>query len=180
MSMHDELTEVTGGVDTHTDVHVAATVDGIGAILGTSSFPTTASGYRQLLAMIITAPDQLRDRCRNLDTDACVSICASLRPSPDLDPINATKLAMRTLARRHLGLTAEVTELDAAITTLCNEANPALLGARGIGTEVAATLLVTVGDNPHRMHTEAAFVALCGASPALRYETWLTSQTVAA
>ena len=33
---------VTGGVDTHADVHVAAAVDQVGGVLGTASFPTTA------------------------------------------------------------------------------------------------------------------------------------------
>lgn len=34
-----------------------------------------------------------------------------------------------------------------------------------MGTQVAAALLVTVGDNPGRLRTEAGFAALCGASP---------------
>ncbi len=41
---------VTGGVDTHKDVHVAAVIDEVGAILGTASFDTNPAGYRQLLA----------------------------------------------------------------------------------------------------------------------------------
>lgn len=41
---------VTGGVDTHTDVHVAAVVDATGKILGSESFPTTTAGFRALLA----------------------------------------------------------------------------------------------------------------------------------
>lgn len=41
---------VTGGVDTHTDVHVAAALDSLTARqLGTASFPTTANGYASLL-----------------------------------------------------------------------------------------------------------------------------------
>jgi len=43
---------VTGGVDTHLDLHVVAALDPIGGVLGTASFPTTASGYRQLLAWL--------------------------------------------------------------------------------------------------------------------------------
>ncbi len=43
---------VTGGVDTHLDLHVAAALDGIGGVLGTASFPTTAAGYRRLLAWL--------------------------------------------------------------------------------------------------------------------------------
>ena len=40
---------VTGGVDTHLDVHVVAALDPIGGLLGTASFATTPVGYRKLL-----------------------------------------------------------------------------------------------------------------------------------
>ena len=43
---------VTGGVDTHLDVHVAAALDSIGGLLGVRSFPTTAAGYRRLLTWL--------------------------------------------------------------------------------------------------------------------------------
>jgi hypothetical protein len=43
---------VTGGVDTHADVHVAAAVDQVGGVLGTASFPTTPAGYRRLLTWL--------------------------------------------------------------------------------------------------------------------------------
>jgi transposase len=39
---------VTGGVDTHLDVHVAAALDGLGGVLGVASFGTSTAGYRQL------------------------------------------------------------------------------------------------------------------------------------
>jgi transposase len=39
---------VTGGVDTHQDLHVAAALDQLGRVLGTQSFPATPAGYRQL------------------------------------------------------------------------------------------------------------------------------------
>ena len=42
--------QVTGGVDTHLDVHVAAVLSAVGGVLGTAEFPTTAAGYRQLVA----------------------------------------------------------------------------------------------------------------------------------
>ena len=41
--------KVTGGVDTHGDVHVAAVLDSTTTkLLGTASFPTTLVGYEQL------------------------------------------------------------------------------------------------------------------------------------
>jgi transposase len=43
---------VTGGVDTHLDVHVAAAVDHLGGVLATASFPTNKTGYRKLLAWL--------------------------------------------------------------------------------------------------------------------------------
>ena len=43
---------VTGGVDTHRDFHVAAALDHLGGVLGTSPFPTTPAGYRALLAWL--------------------------------------------------------------------------------------------------------------------------------
>jgi len=42
--------QITGGVDTHLDVHVAAALDERGALLGVESFETTPKGYAQLLA----------------------------------------------------------------------------------------------------------------------------------
>ncbi|HEX3426321.1 MAG TPA: transposase [Acidimicrobiales bacterium] len=43
---------ITGGVDTHADVHVAAALDGIGGLLGVESFDVSASGYAALLAWL--------------------------------------------------------------------------------------------------------------------------------
>jgi transposase len=49
----DSMTQrITGGVDTHLDVHVAAALDQLGALLGTASFTTTAAGYRELLSWL--------------------------------------------------------------------------------------------------------------------------------
>ena len=35
---------ITGGVDTHLDVHVAAALNHLGALVGTETFPATAGG----------------------------------------------------------------------------------------------------------------------------------------
>jgi transposase len=48
-SMTHENMLVVGGVDAHADAHHAAALDQRGALLSTESFPTTTSGYRQLL-----------------------------------------------------------------------------------------------------------------------------------
>jgi hypothetical protein len=43
---------VTGGVDTHLDVHVAAALDANGGMLGVESFPTTIVGFAELHAWL--------------------------------------------------------------------------------------------------------------------------------
>jgi transposase len=269
-SMHHLEREVTGGVDTHSEQHVAAVVDEAGRILGTEAFPATGKGYRQLLSwmgsygclvkvgvegtgsygaglaryfsdesvtvvevnrpnrqarrrrgksdttdaeaaaraalngeatgtpksadgpaealralrvarrsavkartqaanqlrdLMVTAPEELRVKMRGLRTQERVAICARLRPGSYLEPNEATKAAMRCLARRHQELTVEIEDLDAVIAPLCHHANPALLSALGVGPEVASALLVAAGDNPDRMHSEGSFASLCGSSP---------------
>ncbi|MFF7160339.1 transposase [Streptomyces sp. NPDC008086] len=45
---------------------------------------------------------------------------------------------------------------------------PQLLDVVGIGPDTAVALLITVGDNPERLDSEASFAALCGVSPVER------------
>src|ERR1700694_961208 len=50
MAVVEASPEVTGGVDTHLDSHVAAALDALGGLLGVESFPATPAGYRSLVA----------------------------------------------------------------------------------------------------------------------------------
>lgn len=45
---------------------------------------------------------------------------------------------------------------------------PQLREVVGIGPDTAVTLLITVGDNPERLGSEASFAALCGVRPVER------------
>jgi len=47
---------VTGGVDTHLDVHVAAVVTVVGGVLGTAEFPTTAASASPIPSMPAASP----------------------------------------------------------------------------------------------------------------------------
>jgi transposase len=49
MTIVEDRPVITGGVDTHADVHVAAALDPIGGLLGVQEFPATAAGYADLL-----------------------------------------------------------------------------------------------------------------------------------
>jgi hypothetical protein len=51
------------------------------------------------------------------------------------------------------------------ITPLLEAHAPELLGIYGVGIDSAAALLVTAGDNPERLRSEAAWAHLCGVSP---------------
>ena len=44
--------QITGGVDTHLDVHVVAARGELGALVGVESFPTTPAGYGALLGWL--------------------------------------------------------------------------------------------------------------------------------
>jgi transposase len=262
---------VTGGVDTHADLHVAAAVDHLGGVLGTAEFRTTAAGYRKLLAwlrsfgpvdrvgvegtgsygsglarhlteqgvdvvevarpnrqvrrrkgksdtiaavaaaravisgeaaatpkshdgpveclralkvvqrsankartqainqlraLVLTAPDELRERLRELKTDELVRTCAAFRVAVDDDSVSGiVRLALRELAQRVQHLQAQLKTVVARLHRITKTTAPDLVAIQGIGPDVASTLLVTVGDNPERLRSEASFAALCGASP---------------
>ena len=48
-----ETRPITGGVDTHLDVHVAAALDRNGGVLGVESFPTTRDGFAQMHSWLV-------------------------------------------------------------------------------------------------------------------------------
>jgi transposase len=112
----------------------------------------------QLQALLVTAPEELRHRLRELPTKELVATCARFRLGSDPDDVRtATKFALRSVARRHEVLSEEITELDAQLDRLVAEVAPGLISLPAIGTHHAATLLVMVGDNPERLDKEASF-----------------------
>ncbi len=263
--------QVTLGVDTHADIHVAAALDQLGRLLGTHAAPTTPAGYaalvgwaeqfgtvvqvgiegtgsygaglarwlrargqvvveverpkrqprrrrgksdpidaeaaaravqagtatgqpkdgdgpiemirtlqavrrsalkartqtaNQLHALVITAPDALRSALRRQPLPRLVATAAAFRPSmPLTTPTAATKLALKSLAVRYQQLCAEIETLEAQLDRLVAQAAPELLAVKGVSTVTAACLLVTAGDNPERLRSEAAFAHLCGVAP---------------
>jgi len=262
---------VTGGVDTHQDLHVAAALDQLGRLLGTQSFPTTRAGYHQLLRwlsehgqigkvgvegtgsygtaltrhllaagvevvevsrpnrqvrrrfgktdvvdaiaaaravqsgeataipkshdgpvealrtlkavqrsanksrtqalnqihqLLVTAPEELRAKLRPLGRTELLATCAAFRIRKPDDSLPAiTRLALRELAQRVLHLDEQLRLVSARLQRITQTVAPSLTAIKGVGPEVAATLLVTVGDNPVRMRSEATFAALCGSNP---------------
>ena len=119
----------------------------------------------QLSGVVCSAPEELRQPLLGLKTKALVRACAALRPGPLTSTTAATKTTLRTLARRWQQLQAELDQLDLQLEELVTSAAPALLALPGVGVETAGQLLVTAGDNPQRLRSEAAFAHLCGAAP---------------
>jgi transposase len=124
----------------------------------------------QLKALLLTGPAELRQALAGQTTRQLLAACRRLRadqrPAAASDPVTAAaKLTLRRLARRIAALTEEIDELDAELRPLVTATAPALMAVYGVGTEVAAQLLTTAGDNPHRLRSEAAFAQLCGTAP---------------
>ena len=93
--------------------------------------------------------------------------CAAWRPDTVgyRDPVVATKLSLKSLARRILDINDEIAELDRFIVPLVEELAPSLLELEGVGTENAGAVMVAVGDNPDRLRSEASFAMMCGVCP---------------
>ena len=120
-----------------------------------------------LRAQIISAPEELRDQLRNLTRMQLIRTIAAWRPDTGAyrDPVAATRITLKSLARRFLELNDEVADLDELIEPLVRELAPSLLERTGFGIENTAQLLVTCGDNPERVVSEACFAKLCGVAP---------------
>jgi transposase len=115
-----------------------------------------------------TAPEQLRQRLAGISRHQLAARAAALRPGSreGADPvITATKTALQILGRRVLALDAEKRHIDALLTGLVTQTAPDLLALHGVGIDTAAALLVTAGDNPGRLRSEAAWAHLCGTAP---------------
>jgi transposase len=131
-----------------------------------SAVKAKTQAANQLHALLSTAPDELREGLRGLPTKHLAAKASRFRcGTGPVDPARATKLAMRSVARRHQALSGEIAELDAHIEALVEEAAPELVALEGVGPDTAAALLIAAGDNPERLKSEASFAHLCGTAP---------------
>jgi len=132
---------------------------------------TAVTARRVALQMIhnivVAAPEELRDARRRMTRMRLIRTLAAWRP--DLtdyrNTLSAYRIALKSLSRRYLELHDEIADLDDMITAIVDELAPELVAKGGIGHGSAAQLLLTAGDNPERLTSEASFAALCGVSP---------------
>ena len=119
----------------------------------------------QLRSVIVTAPDRLRDELRALPVARLLERCGRLRRSKSAAPDElATRLVLRSLARRIEAATSEAIELEREILDRVRELAPRLLDEPGVGPIVAAQLLVA-WSHRGRLRSEAAFARLAGVAP---------------
>lgn len=149
----------------------------------TGAVRARAKSLTQLKSLIVTAPDALRAQLSGLDGTKLVTTCARLRPTRGtattpspfakrpprpgrlVDSTAATKRSLASIAQRVQLLDAEIAELDDDLEALLAPLAPTMLDLFGVGLDVAGQLLVTAGDNPDRITSEAAFAHLCGVAP---------------
>lgn len=116
------------------------------------------AALNQLHGLLVTAPAPLRETVSGLSSTVLVRRCAGFRVDDARldDPTVATKAALRALARRIQALSEEVAAADRRLRPLTQRTAPRTTGLLGISTEIAGQLLVTAGDNPDRLRSEAA------------------------
>ncbi|HEU4650867.1 MAG TPA: IS110 family transposase, partial [Croceibacterium sp.] len=119
----------------------------------------------QLRAVIVTSPDQLRAQLHRLPAGKLLDRCSRLRraSAASADEL-ASRLVLRSLARRIQAATTEAAELEREILAHVRALTPALLDEPGVGPIVAAQLIVAWSHHG-RVRSEAAFARLAGVAP---------------
>ena len=123
------------------------------------------AGLCQLRDLLVTTPEPLRSELRPLTRARLLQRLAATRPHGRQDAeLRGSLLALRSIARRVLALTAEERELARQIETLTRKLAPQLLEQPGVGPHAAAQLVLSWSHHG-RISSEAAFARLAGAAP---------------
>ena len=119
----------------------------------------------QLRAVIVTAPEPLRQQLCRLPEGKLLDRCSRLRrtSSAGADRL-ATRIVLRSLARRIRTATVEAHELEREILAHVRGLAPTLLDEPGVGPIVAAQLIVAWSHHG-RLRSEACFARLAGVAP---------------
>ena len=125
----------------------------------------TRAAIAALHALVVSAPEGLRERLRGLTLGQLLDTCAALRGSARQDAEEfATSMALRATARRALACQHEAAELEAQLAPLVCKVAPGLVEQLGIGPVVAAQVIVS-WSHRGRVRSEAAFAQLAGVAP---------------
>ena len=154
--------------DTATAIPKARTglVESIRLIHGTRAGAVKArtAARNTFINTVRTSPDAVREVLLPLAWARRLRIAVGYRPEGD-GPLATVKRCLRRLAVRITDLTREITAADADLDRLTRQLAPSMRSRLGFGPETTAQLLITAGDNPDRIGSEAALAGLCGVSP---------------
>lgn len=136
-------------------------------IVRESAVKARTIAFNQLDALRVTAPEDLRNQFRGLNSRAAAKRARSLRPDAAqlADPVQAAKTVLRRLGMRIGDLDDEIKAADTDLGVLTAKVAPTLIAAPQIGPHTAAQLLVTAAANIDRIGTDAKFARLCGVAP---------------
>jgi transposase len=144
-------------------------------VVRTTAIKSRTQAMNALHGLIVTAPDQLRADLAGLRGPRLIQRCIHLQPEqprlvdlldrPHALVLAAATTALRELAQRWQHLNDQVKALDLQLAQLLPRTAPGLLALPGVGPTIAGQLLITAGDNPNRLTSEAAFARLCGVAP---------------
>ena len=131
-----------------------------------SAVRARTAAINQFHAVVVSAPAEIREFLQQMPLKQRFERARRWRQR-DGDDIacRATRQVLRELALRIQLLDDQAHRTEAELDVLTDRAAPALRDLVGVGIHTAARLLVTAGDNPERLHSEAAFAHLCGVAP---------------
>lgn len=140
---------VTGGVDTHLDVHVAAALDPIGGLLGVSAFDTTGAGYEALLAWLMSFG--VVDRVGVEGTGSYGAGLAQFLLGHDVEVIEVDRPNRQ--ARSRTGKSDPVDAVEAARAALSGRATGLAKTKDGPAEAIRALLVARRSARDHRIAT---------------------------
>ncbi|MCK3771288.1 IS110 family transposase [Microbacterium aerolatum] len=169
LDAHQAAVTVLAGTDTAVPKSGDGAVESLRILIGErrSAAKARAQVMNQIHALLITAPELVRQAFRALTGQRLVNTLARTRPGTggSSDPEVISRQTLKRLAVRHLSMQAEIDIIERQLDALVRQVNPTLLSLSGVGPVTAATLLVAAGDNPERLATRATFAALTGVAP---------------
>jgi transposase len=130
-----------------------------------SAVDASTVAQRQLLSLIVAAPETIRARFRSQTTTVSITTAAKLRMNSTWDVETRTYAeVLRDLARRIGAMQTEAAAHEKAILAVIKTWRPDLLDELGVGPIVAATLLCA-WSHTGRCRSDAAFASLAGVAP---------------
>jgi transposase len=130
-----------------------------------SAVKAKTQAINQLRAVLVSAPQEIRERLWKAKPEQCVAGLVHLESLGATALLEILAETLRMLAKRWLLLAAELKVIDTLLDKLTLQSAPCLREQFGVGPQTAAILLAVAGDNPERLRSDAALAALCGTNP---------------